>query len=200
MASKEPQRTVRITYRDTDEGHADRDMKISKINNQLQSKDEQSTLLFIFDLGIQAALQQMAKTGDLDAKMKAAIREKMNEINGRDHRWNELNKLYDKMPSDEFQKWCEDNFINMAAFLEWREKKQADTWADLARRWLRDLLRDGNPIQTEAIKSMAIEADIIRADNPQQWTYLRVIASREGFTSATHGCWQITTMPTEPGF
>ena len=198
MASKEPQRTIRITYRDTDEGHADRDMKISKINNQLQSKDEQSTLLFIFDLGIQAALQQMAKTGDLDAKMKAAIREKMNEINGRDHRWSELNKLYDKMPADEFQKWCEDNSISMAVFLEWREKKQADTWADGARRWLRDLLRDGNPVQTDAIRGMAIDAGIIQPENHQQWTYLSIIASREGFTSAMHGCWQMVTMPSDP--
>jgi hypothetical protein len=199
--AKEPTRTIRITYKDTEEGHADRDLKISKINNYLlKSRDEQSTYLFILDLGIQTALQQMANAGDLEAKMKSAIRDKMMEINGRDQRWSELNKLYDKMPSDEFQKWCEDNSINMAAFLEWREKKQADTWADGARRWLRDLLRDGNPIQTDAIRGMAIEAGIIQPENHQQWTYLRVIASREGFTSAMHGCWQMVTMPSDPGF
>jgi hypothetical protein len=199
--AKESTRTLRVTYKDTDEGHADRDMKITMINNfMLKSQDEQSTYFFLFDLGIQTALQQMGKAGDNDAKMKAAIREKMLEINSRDQRWSELNKLYDKMPSDEFQKWCEDNAINMSAFIEWREKKQADTWADLARRWLRDLLRDGNPIQTTAVRDMAVEAGIINADNPQQWTYLRVIASRDGFTSNTHGCWQMVTMPSDPGF
>ncbi len=199
--SKENTRTIRITYKDTEEGHAARDHKISKINNyMLKSKDEQSTYLFLLDLGIQAALQQMGSAGDMDAKMKAAIQEKLTEISSRDYRWAELNKIYDKMPSDEFQKWCEDNDINMSAFLEWREKKQADTWVELARTWLRDLLRDGNPIQTSAIKTMAIEAGIIKPDNPQQWTYMRVIANREGLTGGTHGCWQSTLPSTEPGF
>ena len=72
--AKEPTRTIRITYKDTEEGHADRDLKISKINNYLlKSRDEQSTYLFILDLGIQTALQQMANAGDLEAKMKSAI-------------------------------------------------------------------------------------------------------------------------------
>jgi len=199
--SKENTRTIRITYKDTEEGHADRDLKINKINNYLlKSKDEQSTYIFLLDLGIQTALQQMGSAGDIEAKMKSAIRDKLIEINSRDHRWGELNRLYDKMPSDEFQKWCEDNSINMAAFLEWREKKQADTWVELARKWLRDILRDGNPIQTTAIKEMAIDAGIVQSDNAQQWTYLRVIASREGFTSTAHGCWQMVNMPSDPGF
>ena len=125
--AKDVTRTVRITYKDTPEGHADRDQRITKINNFLFSKDESETYSFIFDLGIQTALQQIGGSGDMDAKMKAAIREKLLEISSRDNRWNELNKIYDKMPSDEFQKWCDDNLIPSALLNYLASKRLIET-------------------------------------------------------------------------
>lgn len=191
---KEHTRTYRITFKDNEEGHAARDHSITKINNFLKMRDEHSTLLFLLDTGILSVLKEIAKTGDAEAQIEVDIQEKLLEIQRFETKWTNLNKLYDRMSAEDFQQWCAEKNISISDFLEWQERKETNTWADSVRKWLSGLLKDGNPIQVSAIKQMAIEAGMIDTTDShsekQQWDYIRQIASREGYTGKSFGCWQ----------
>lgn len=192
---KEQTRTYRITFKDDEDGHATRDHNITRINNFLKMRDEHSTLLFLIDLGIVSALKEIAKTGDVEAQLEVDIQEKLLAIKRLEAKWSNLNKLYDKMAAEEFQEWCRDKNIPVSEFLEWREKREINTWADAVRKWLDGLLRDGNPVQTTAIKQMGIESGLIDVDlQDQQWEYIKLIAHREGYTGKGYGRWQKTTV------
>jgi hypothetical protein len=199
--AKEFTRTLRITYKDTEEGHAARDHNITRINNFLKMQDEYASLSFILDLGIKTALEDIAKTGDKEAKLEVAIQHKLLEFRRLEGRWSNLNKLYDKMTSEQFQEFCSHENVPISEFLEWRERKANDSWTDKVRNWLDDLLRDGNPIQSNAVKHMAIESGLIDPNmEKQQWDYIKVLAHRNGYTGKTYGCWQRTIDKQEPSF
>lgn len=190
---KEITRTLRITYKDTEEGHAERDHNITMINNKLKLKNEHDTLFYLLMKGIAVTLEEIADgvTSTPEIKMAAAIQKKLVEIHRKEGQWASLNKLYESMSSDDFQAWCIEFGVNMDEFIEWREKKANDSWADLARKWLNDLLRDGNPVQTEAVRELGLSSGIIQPEfEEQQWGYIKVIAHREGFTGKLRGCWQ----------
>lgn len=201
MTNREPTRTIRITIQDTEEGHATRDHHISIINNELKLPNEQKTLFYLLQKGIAATLEELGRFDNKEAKLGAAIQKKLVELQQREGQWSSLNKLYDKMSSEEFTTWCTESGIDMDTFLEWREKKAADSHADVVRKWLADLLRDGNPVQADAIKQMAIENGIVDQDNiDQQWKYIKVIAHREGYTGRVYGCWQRENTSYKPDF
>lgn len=201
MASREPTRTVRITYKDTDEGHAEREHRISMVHNFLKLRNEHDTLFYLLEKGLAEALDEMGRTGDSEAKLAAAIQKKLLDVQRKESQWTSLNKLYDKMSSEEFTAWCAESNIDMDTFLEWREKKAMDSHADMVRKWLSDLLRDGNPVQVDAIKQMAIDNGVVDLDNmEQQWKYIKVIAHREGYTGRIYGCWQRETSSYKPDF
>lgn len=191
---KEHTRTYRITFKDDEEGHAARDHNITRINNFLKMKDEHTTLLFLLDAGVLAVLKEMAKTGDVEAQFEVDIQEKLLEIKRMETKWTMLNKLYEKMTAEDFQKWCTEKNISISDFEDWRENREVNTYADGVRKWLEGLLKDGNPVQVSAIKEMAIEAGFVDSSNPetekQQWGYIRTIANREGYTGKGYGCWQ----------
>jgi hypothetical protein len=191
--AKEPTRTLRITFKDSEEGHAERDHHITMINNYLKLKNEHDTLFYLLQKGIAVTLEEIAKgpNSTPEVKMAAAIQKKLIEYQRKEAQWASLNKLYDSMSSDDFQKWCDEFGVDINLFQEWRDRKANDSWADKVRKWLNDLLRDGNPVQTDAIKAMALEAGIIIPElEKQQWQYINVLAGREGFTGSTRGCWQ----------
>jgi hypothetical protein len=189
--TKEFTRTYRITFKDTEDGHTGRDYNITRINNFLKMKDDHMTLLFLLDLGIKTSLEEIAKTGDAEAQLEVDIQEKLLEYKRMESRWSNLNKLYDKMPAEEFQQFCANKNIPISNFLEWREKKAMDSWADKARHWLDALLSDGNPVQTSAVKQIAMESGLIDPIiEKQQWDYLKLLAHRQGYTGKAYGCWQ----------
>lgn len=199
--AKEPTRTLRITIQDTDEGHATRDYHVSIINNFLKLPSDQKTLFYIFQKGIAAALEEIGKLDSKEAKLGAAIQKKLLELQRREGQWASLNKLYDSMSPEDFQSWCENEGVDMEAFLEWRIKKANNTWRERARTWMAEILRDGNPIQTLAIKEMAINAGIIDIETQdQQWKYMCVLAHREGYTGQAYGCWQKSRATGDPVF
>lgn len=199
--AKEPTRTIRITIQDTEEGHATREHHISIINNYLKLPNEQKTMFYIFQKGVAAALEEIGKVDSKEAKLGAAIQKKLLELQRREGQWSSLNKLYDSMSPEDFQSWCSSEGVDMEAFLEWRIKKANNTWRERARHWMADTLRDGNPIQTLAIKEMALEAGIIELDTlDQQWKYMCVLAHREGYTGQTYGCWQKSVVVSDPTF
>jgi hypothetical protein len=195
--TKETTRTLRITFKDTDEGHAERDHNITMINNALKLKNDHDALFYLLQKGIAVTLGEMADgtNSTPEIRMSAAIQKKLVELQRKDGQWASLNKLYDSMSSSDFQKWCDEYGVDMNAFLEWRDKKANDSWADLARKWLNDLLRDGNPIQVESIREIGLAAGVIQPElEGQQWQYIKVIAHREGFTGKARGCWQKQVM------
>ena len=201
--AKEQTRTIRITYKDTEEGHAEREHHITIINNMLKLKNEHETLFYLLQKGIAATLDEIGNSfnADPEIKMAAAIQKKLVEIQRKEGQWTSLNKLYDSMSSDDFQGWCEKFNVDMNKFLEWRERKANDSWADGVRKWLNDLLRDGNPIKTEAVREMGLECGIIQPEfEEQQWQYIKVLAGREGFTGITRGCWQRNNISIDPTF
>lgn len=201
--AKEITRTLRITYKDTEEGHAERDHNITLINNILKLKNEHDTLFYLLMKGIAVTLDEISNGvgSSPEIKMAAAIQKKLVEIQRKEGQWASLNKLYESMSSDDFQRWCTEYGVNMDEFIEWREKKANDSWADLARKWLNDLLRDGNPVQTEAVKELGLSSGIIQPEfEEQQWRYIKVIAHREGFTGKIRGCWQRQNVDIESPF
>lgn len=199
--AKENSRTIRIAVQDTEEGHATREYHISIINNSLRMPTEQKTLYYIFQKGIAACLDEIGKIEGKEAKLGAAIQKKLLEIQRREGQWSSLNKLYDSMSSEDFQSWCSAEGIDMEAFLEWRDKKANDSWRDRARKWLSDILHDGNPIQTSAVKELAIAAGIMDLETQdQQWKYMSVLAHRDGYTGQAYGCWQKNVTSNDPGF
>ncbi len=191
--AKEQTRTMRITYKDSEDGHAERDHNISMIHNTLKLKNEHETYYYLLQKGISVTLDEIGNgpNGTPEIRMAAAIQKKLVEIQRKEGQWASLNRLYDSMSSDDFQKWCNEFSVDMNEFLEWREKKANDSWADMARKWLNDLLRDGNPVQVEAVRELGLSSGMIQPEfEQQQWGYIKVIAHREGFTGKVRGCWQ----------
>jgi hypothetical protein len=191
--ARETVRTLRFTYKDNDEGHAERDHHVTLINNRLKLKYEHDAMFFIFEKGIATILEEIAKSPDAtpEEKMAASIKNKILEVNRKEAQWASLSKLYDSMSADDFEMFCKEFGVSMSAVLEWRDRKANDSRPGMVRKWLNDLLRDGNPVKTDAIKQMALESGIISPEfEDSQWQYIRVLASREGFTSSARGCWQ----------
>lgn len=146
----------------------------------------------VFQAGLEALERQHA--GELDPLTLALIR-KRRELDDREQLFNQLAALYAKMAPDNFLEFCETAGVPdeiTAAFLDehtWRNVDQA--WTARARDFLRSVLANGEPVSTKGIRQAAI-ADGLIADTPQDWTRLRLLASRDNLTnSGLHGHWRM---------
>lgn len=184
-------RSIRLTFKATDDEYFRLETDFNTIHHRLGGKDTE-TRRKVYEAGILVMLKQIAQTASEEASYAArrvAILEKTQEIRDRDGDWKLLESIFDNVPLEEFSQWCAEKNIDLAQFLEWRETKQTDSRGEDLQRWLSDTLRDGEPISTVAIKQKAISENIIE-DTPQEWTYLRVIALRNGYVGRQRGYWQ----------
>lgn len=191
MATKEIYRSIRLSFKITEEDFIRLDSDFNIIHNFLGGK-EPETRLEVWKAGLECVLERMAKSSSnkaKDAKKRAAILKQTRLIKERHEDWKSLESIYDDLTEDEFTAWCEENEIDLDAFLEWRESKQINSRGQELEKWLSDQLRSGEAIAANIIKQRAIEQGLISADNPKQWSYLRVIATRKGYSSG-YGQWK----------
>lgn len=180
-------RSIRITYKAADEEYYNLQTEFDVIHRFLGGGKEADTHYAIYQAGIIALLNKVSNTGQ-EAQKRAAIKERVQQIYDAEQNWHYIETIYEKSTSDEFNQWCQQNQINVAAFLEWREAKQRDSIGDEYRHWLADKLKEGEPIATANIRQMAMEEGVIKTS--QDWNYMRLTAHRCGYVSKRHGCWQ----------
>jgi len=103
-----------------------------------------------------------------------------------------LIEIYETLGLDEFIEVCK------ARNIDWKKVLSEDftfqgatklSWAEEARRWLDIQLMDHEPHTTASIREAAEEDGIVSGE--EDWNKMRVIASREGLSSAAgHGKWR----------
>lgn len=110
---------------------------------------------------------------------------------------NNLIKLYDGMGLEKFVDLCEELEIDWKVILEeynWLKQNKPTPWHDKVARLLQDILSDGKPHETDDIKQVLIDADLLDGSDEivfkRQWDNVRQIASRSEFTSGEMGVWQ----------
>lgn len=188
--AKQITRTIRITYKDTQEGHAQRDRLVSEIVNRLKVGSEQEGLFAIFEDGLTHYLEKLSQNeSNLWLSQQLAIRQKLAELREREQVLIELDTLWQTLPAKEFEKWCQEKKIDFGKFLEWKEAKTSRNESEKERDWLKNFLKEGEPIPTSVIRQMAIEEGIIDGTETA-WNHLRATAVRQGYTGGKWGHWQ----------
>jgi len=150
----------------------------------------------IFSRGIQAIEAEM---GDRVASPDVVVDKALRSARAKDSRKNKLAELYEREGLDRFVEFCQENEIE-----DWQQvleeytiagEEQEQTWTEKSRRWLGELLSDGEPRPTQGIKMAGIMSGVIDGSSPdtieRDWGKLSVVAHREGYTSMTRrGEWQ----------
>lgn len=185
--------TVTFTafYRDTPESINGVKQRFTELQNVLGCSKTRAVTR-IFEAGM-TFLEEQHKT-QLDP-MRVAFARKRQELARRQHIIDQLAAFYAQMTPDEFLMFCaeagvpEDLVDSFLSDYTWRNTDQR--WATRADDFLRELLQNGEPLDTKTIRERAIQANLI-GDNPQDWARLRVLASRNGLTNCPqHGHWQL---------
>lgn len=190
--SKEVARSIRLNFRISEDRFFRLENDFNMIHHYLGG-NESETRLAVWEAGIESLLKDVAEGATEKAKeasRRVAIIEKIRAIKQQEEDWRLLEKIFDSLSAEEFQKWCTEKDIDMVSFMEWHEARNADSRGEEYERWLSNQLKDGQPVPTVVIKQRAIEEGMIDPDDPQQWSYLRVIAGRKGYISKRRGFWQ----------
>lgn len=190
--AKEVTRSIRLNFKINEDEFFSLENDFNAIHHYLGGKEPENRLE-VWKAGIEAMLKQVAQSASSkakDAAKRAALLEKTRSIKKKREDWRLLEEIFDSLTAEEFSQWCTENDMDINGFLEWRESKQVDSQAQDFERWLAGVLHDGEPIPTVAIKQQAILEGIIDDNDPQQWSYMRVIAGRKGYISKRRGYWQ----------
>lgn len=108
----------------------------------------------------------------------------------------DLAEIYEAKGLDDFVDWCEANGRDWNEFLKDYDlmRPRTYTWSQIALEWLRELLLDGNPVQTDIIKIAAIRDGILDDSSHEtltrDWGKLRQVALRNGMVGGAYGYWQ----------
>lgn len=190
--SKEVSRSIRLNFKITEDEFFDLERNFNMIHHNLGGKEQESRLE-VWRYGVEMMLKKISQTTNGKAKeaaKRASILEKTRLIKERNEEWRMLEKIFDELPPEEFQQWCRDKEIDLVPFLEWRDSRQAENKTQELDKWLSGILRSGDPVPVSKIKELAIAENIIEKDNAEQWTYVRVVAGRLGYTKLKRGFWQ----------
>ena len=167
------------------------DNKVAEIVNRLP-KHGSLTQSYnqIFQKGIETYEAEAGEETEPGQDKK--VNQKIKEVELEQARKRKMERLYSQMGFDDFVSWCEEEEVDWKTFLEEYDisKQGILKWSEKAVLWLRHFLRDEEATRTATIRTAAVESDLIDKSE-KDWTKLRVLASRNRFTTSDKSWWKL---------
>jgi hypothetical protein len=153
-------------------------------------KDKNEAICDVFLEGLRTYSQKLTKEGKLTSA-QVNIYEQLTRLRDERVQRDQLAKLYEELPLDEFATFCSDNQIDYAGFLEdMRFTITKRVGKNAMTDWLDALLRDGKDHPIEEIRERSETEKVVV--NDADWKQMKVIAATRNYSSMTHrGVWKI---------